>query len=173
MNLPTHFPSYLLPSAVFNSRYHQHLNHLNDMAFTHTKILQEIIEKRSMDSSSVPSSPSSSSISPMAATLNDSIQQKKRSHSCLDNNNNNNNNTGEQHQKEFLTKCSNIEDNELDDNHFNQCSRKQLKPKQLLNEINQTYDDEDDDEQSVSEEEIGEVNSSHEKQVFYDLFLTV
>ncbi|CAF4791442.1 unnamed protein product, partial [Rotaria sp. Silwood2] len=83
----TNFSSYLLPS-VFNPRYHQHLNHLNDMAFTHTKMLQELIEKRSIDSSSTPSSPSSSSISPMAATSNDSIQQKKHSHSYLDNNNN-------------------------------------------------------------------------------------
>ncbi|CAF5157384.1 unnamed protein product, partial [Rotaria magnacalcarata] len=52
------FSPYLL-SSVFNPRYHQHLNHLNDMAFTHTKMLQEIIDKRSIDSSSsAPSSPS-------------------------------------------------------------------------------------------------------------------
>jgi hypothetical protein len=57
-----HFSPYLL------SRFHQHLNHLNDMAFAHTKILQEIIEKRSIESSSlhgsITPSPSSSSSSP-------------------------------------------------------------------------------------------------------------
>ncbi|CAF4313917.1 unnamed protein product, partial [Rotaria magnacalcarata] len=42
-NTNTAFSPYLL------SRFHQHLNHLNDMAFAHTKILQEIIEKRSVE----------------------------------------------------------------------------------------------------------------------------
>lgn len=33
-------------SSIFTSRYHQHLNHLNDLAFNHTKLLQEMMEKR-------------------------------------------------------------------------------------------------------------------------------
>ncbi|CAF1266251.1 unnamed protein product [Rotaria sordida] len=178
MNPPTtNFPSYLLPS-VFNPRYHQHLNHLNDMAFTHTKMLQELIEKRSIDSSSssTPSSPSSSSISPMAATSNDSIQQKKRSHSYLDNNNNEEQQQQQQQQQQKpLIKHSKIhdddddddDDDEDDDNHFNKRSRKQLKPQQLLKENNQINDD--GGEQSSSEEEIGEVHSQDEKQNIFSI----
>lgn len=40
---------YALPS-IFTSRYHQHLNHLNDLAFNHTRLLQEMMEKRTFDS---------------------------------------------------------------------------------------------------------------------------
>ncbi|CAF3153247.1 unnamed protein product [Rotaria sp. Silwood2] len=166
----TNFSSYLLPS-VFNPRYHQHLNHLNDMAFTHTKMLQELIEKRSIDSSSTPSSPSSSSISPMAATSNDSIQQKKHSHSYLDNNNNEEQQQQQQQQEQqkLLIKRSKIndddEEDEDDDNHLNKRSRKQLKPQQLLTENHPI----EDDEQSSSEEEIGEVHSQDEKQNIFSI----
>ncbi|CAM4765779.1 unnamed protein product [Rotaria magnacalcarata] len=159
------FSPYLL-SSVFNPRYHQHLNHLNDMAFTHTKMLQEIIDKRSIDSSSsAPSSPSSSSISPMAATSNDSIQPKKRTHAYLDNNNNEQQQQQQQQQrrqeKDDLIKRSKIkqeEDDDEEDNHLNKRSRKQSKPQQLA-EKNQI----DDDEQLSSEEEMGEVHSQDEK----------
>ncbi|CAF3837608.1 unnamed protein product [Rotaria sp. Silwood1] len=174
MNPPTtSFPSYLLPS-VFNPRYHQHLNHLNDMAFTHTKMLQELIEKRSIDSSSTPSSSPSSSISPMAATSNDSIQQKKRSNSYLDNNNNEEQQQQQQRQQQeqqkILIKRSKInddneDDDDDDDNHLNKRSRKQLKPQQLVTETNRA----DDDEQSSSEEEIGEVHSQDEKQNVFSI----
>lgn len=36
-----------LVSSMFTSRFHQHLNHLNDLAFNHTKLLKEMMEKRS------------------------------------------------------------------------------------------------------------------------------
>ncbi|UJR31155.1 hypothetical protein I4U23_018662 [Adineta vaga] len=158
MNPSTNFSSYLLPS-VFNPRYHQHLNHLNDMAFTHTKMLQEIIEKRSVESSSPPPPSSSSSNSPMAATSNDSIQQQKTSHSYFDDNQHEEQRQG----KEFLVKRSKIndDDDEDDDNHLSKRSRKQSKPQQLVTEKSQS---DDDDEQLSSEEEIGEVNSDQEKQ---------
>ncbi|CAF0778638.1 unnamed protein product [Adineta steineri] len=169
MNPSTNFSSYLLPS-VFDPRYHQHLNHLNDMAFTHTKMLQEIIEKRSVESSASSPSPStSSSISPLAATSNDSIQQQKRSHAHLDNNNEE---QRQQQGKDFLIKRSKVnddaddegddddEDEEENENHHSKRSRKQLKPQQFLTEKNQS----DDDKDLSSEEEIGEVNSQDEKQ---------
>ena len=172
MNPPANFSSYLLPS-VFNPRYHQHLNHLNDMAFTHTKMLQEIIEKRSGDSASSASSSSSTSVSPTAATSNDSVHKPKRSHGYLDTNNN------EEHlQKEFQAKRSKI-DADDDENQLSKRSRKQSKPQQVLKENNPTDDDDDNnDHQSVSseehkpheqdaeeEEEMGEINSRNEKQV--------
>lgn len=167
MNPAANFSSYLLPS-VFNPRYHQHLNHLNDMAFTHTKMLQDIIEKRSMDSLSSPSSPSSSSISPMAATSNDSSQLKKRTHSA---NIDHNNEQQQQQKQDFSTtkrsKMDDDDDGEDEDNHLSQRSRKQLKTQQVVRENNQTDDDDDNDEQSASEEEIGEVPDQDEKQVFY------
>ena len=151
MNPSANFSSYLLPS-VFNPRYHQHLNHLNDMAFTHTKMLQEIIEKRSVESSS-PASPSSSN-SPKAATSNDSIQQRTNSHSYSD-----------EQQSEVSMKRSKIndenEDDETDECHLSKRSRKQSKPQQLVTEKNQS----DDDEQLSSEEEIGEINNEQDKQV--------
>ncbi|CAF0832121.1 unnamed protein product [Rotaria sordida] len=142
------------PNTVFSpyllSRFHQHLNHLNDMAFTHTKILQEIIEKHSnepMTSSSSRGSISSSS----STTTNDSIQQqqqqqsqRKRSYPCNDNHEIKN------------------------DNHLNKRPRKQSKPQQLLkidnqnqNEQSTSSSDNDDEEE---EEEIGEINEPIEKQ---------
>jgi hypothetical protein len=139
-NNNTSFSPYLL------SRFHQHLNHLNDMAFTHTKILQEIIEKRSnepMTSSphgSISSSPSSSS-----STI-DSIQ-RKRSYPCNDN-----------HEMK-------------NENHLNKRPRKQSKPQQLLqidnnnpNEPSTSSGDEDEEEEE-EEEEMGEIIEPIEKKV--------
>ena len=40
--------AFLFPSiapSIFHSRFQQHLNHLNDMAFNHTKFLKEMLEK--------------------------------------------------------------------------------------------------------------------------------
>jgi hypothetical protein len=135
-NNNTSFSPYLL------SRFHQHLNHLNDMAFTHTKILQEIIEKRSNEPitssphGSISSSPSSSS-----STV-DSIQQRKRSYPCNDNHEIKN------------------------ENHLNKRPRKQSKPQQLLQIDNQKTTEQssssDDDE-----EEMGEIIEPIEKQVFH------
>lgn len=172
MNPPTNFSSYLLPS-VFNPRYHQHLSHLNDMAFTHTKMLQEIIEKRSVESSNGSSSSQSSSptssVSPLAATSNDSTQQQKRSHSFVDTNNNE-----ERNRTDFPPKRSKIDKDE-DENHANKRSRKQSKPQQLLKETNPTdeepseaSDAEADEETNDEEQEMGEVVSQHEKPVFLD-----
>ena len=42
-------------SSIFTSRYHQHLNHLNDLAFNHTKLLQEMMEKRPFEPAADPS----------------------------------------------------------------------------------------------------------------------
>ncbi|CAF4995927.1 unnamed protein product, partial [Rotaria magnacalcarata] len=107
----------------------------------------------------------SSSISPMAATSNDSIQPKKRTHAYLDNNNNEQQQQQQQQQrrqeKDDLIKRSKIkqeEDDDEEDNHLNKRSRKQSKPQQLA-EKNQI----DDDEQLSSEEEMGEVHSQDEK----------
>jgi len=135
-NTNTGFSPYLL------SRFHQHLNHLNDMAFTHTKILQEIIEKRSNEPiissphGSISSSPSSSS------STNDSTQQRKRSYPCNDNHEIKN------------------------ENHLNKRPRKQSKPQQLLkidnnNPNEQSTSSEVDDE----EEEMGEIIEPIKKQV--------
>ena len=132
---------YLL-SSVFNSRYHQHLNHLNDMAFTHTKILQEIMEKRSIEPmASSPHGSISSSSSTSSSTI-DSIQQqqRKRSYPCIDNN------------------------DIKHDNHKR--PRKQSKPQQVLKI------DKNEQSQSSDEEEMGEINNQHdhkpiEKQVFF------
>lgn len=176
MNPPTNFSSFLLPS-VFNPRYHQHLTHLNDMAFNHTKMLQEIIEKRSIESStsaSPNSLSSTASISPKAVTSNDTIQQTKRSHAFVDSNNN----EDERKSKEFSAKRSKLDDEdhsedegeeeEEEEMNLNKRSRKQSKPQQLIkenqssdNESNNTTDDETDKQ---DETEIGEVNSQDEKQ---------
>jgi hypothetical protein len=139
-NNHTSFSPYLL------SRFHQHLNHLNDMAFTHTKILQEIIEKRSNEPitssphGSISSSPSSSS-----STI-DSIRQRKRSYPCNDNHDIKN------------------------ENHLNKRPRKQSKPQQLLQIDKQKSSSEDEGEE---EEEMGEIIEPIEKQVFHQfIFLS-
>lgn len=113
------FSPYLL------SRFHQHLNHLNDMAFAHTKILQEIMEKHSnepMTSSprgSISSSPSSSS-----STI-DSNQQRKRSYD-------------EQQIK--------------NENHLNKRPRKQSKPQHLLQSEHAKLDEQSSsDEEEIGE----------------------
>ena len=103
---PTTFSPYLL------SRYHQHLNHLNDVAFTHTKILQEIIEKHSNEPitssphGSVSSSPSSSS------STADSIQQRKRSYPCNDKNENHINKRPRKQSRPQKQKSSSSDDEE-------------------------------------------------------------
>jgi hypothetical protein len=134
----TSFSPYLL------SRFHQHLNHLNDVAFTHTKILQEIMEKRSNEPiissphGSISSSPSSSS-----STI-DSTKQRKRSYPCNDNHEIKN------------------------ENHLNKRPRKQSKPQQFLKIDNKNQNEQltssDDEEQE--EEEMGEIIEPIEKQVF-------
>lgn len=149
-NSNTTFSPYLL------SRFHQHLNHLNDMAFTHTKILQEIIEKRSNEpilaspNGSMSSSPSSS-----ASTI-DSIQQRKRSYPSNDNQDIKN------------------------ENHLNKRPRKQSKPQQLLkiddknvsNGQSSASSSEHDDDDADDEEEMGEITQpAIEKQVRLDFQL--
>jgi hypothetical protein len=133
---PTSFSPYLL------SRFHQHLNHLNDMAFTHTKILQEIIEKRSNEPitssphGSVSSSPSSSS-----STI-DSIHQRKRSYPCNDKN----------------------------ENHLNKRPRKQSKPQQLLQIDKQQKSSSDDDEEEEMGEIIESNDKQVYSFLFISLF---
>lgn len=39
-------PSSFFPTT-FQARFQQHLNHLNDLAFNHTKMLKEMMEKSS------------------------------------------------------------------------------------------------------------------------------
>ncbi|CAF1082452.1 unnamed protein product [Adineta ricciae] len=155
-NNPTSFSPYLL------SRFHPHLNHLNDMAFVHTKILQEIIEKRSSQSlnSSPHGSVSSSSPTSSSSTAADSHQQeqqRKRSYPCHD----------DQH----------------DMKNENKRSRKQSKPQQLVKitshhhersspspSSTSEHDNVDDDDnvenedERDDEEEMGEINESMEKQ---------
>ncbi|CAF0799704.1 unnamed protein product [Rotaria sp. Silwood1] len=144
-NTNTVFSPYLL------SRFHQHLNHLNDMAFTHTKILQEIIEKRSNEpmTSSPRGSISSTSSSASSSTTIGSIQQqqqqqqRKRSYPCNDNHEIKN------------------------DNHLNKRPRKQSKPQQLLKIDNKNPNEQStssSDNENDDEEEIGEINESIEKQ---------
>ena len=126
------FPPYLLPSA-FNTRYHQHLNHLNDMAFNHTKILQEMIEKRSVEpmASSPHGSISSSSSSSTTTTTLDSIQQRKRAFASLE--------------------------TMKDEAQANKRSRKQSKPQQVR------PDDEEQSVSSDDDEEPGGVNVDEEE----------
>lgn len=128
------FSPYLL------SRFHQHLNHLNDMAFTHTKILQEIIEKRSNEpiTTSPHGSISSSSSTSSSSTTNDSNKQRKRSYPCNDDN-------------------SDIKN----ENHLNKRPRKQSKPQQFVkNNLNEQPTSEEDEE-----EEMGEIIEPIKKQV--------
>jgi hypothetical protein len=135
----TGFSPYLL------SRFHQHLNHLNDMAYTHTKILQEIIEKRSNEPiissphGSISSSPSSSS-----STIDSNHQQRKRSYPANDH-----------HERK-------------NENHVNKRPRKQSKPQQLL-QIETTNPNEQSS--SGDEEEMGEIIEPIEKQVFINSLL--
>ena len=77
----TNASPYLL-SSMFNTRYHQHLNHLNDMAFTHTKILQDIIDKRATEPTAVspPGSLSSSSSSSTSSSSMHSQTPRKRAY---------------------------------------------------------------------------------------------
>lgn len=136
MNPPTNsiFSPYLL------SRFHQHLNHLNDMAFAHTKILQEIMEKHSNEprtSSSSPRGSISSSPSSSSSTI-DSIQQRKRSYLSMDDQQNKN------------------------ENHLNKRPRKQSKPQQLIQTEHSKLN-----EQSSEEEEIGEIIEPMEKPVWF------
>ena len=86
MNNPatTNPPPYLL-SSMFNTRYHQHLNHLNDMAFTHTKILQDIIDKRATEPAAVsPHGSLSSSSSSSSASSMHSQPSRKRAYPSPD-----------------------------------------------------------------------------------------
>ncbi|CAF3401475.1 unnamed protein product [Rotaria socialis] len=135
-------------NAVFSpyllSRFHQHLNHLNDMAFAHTKILQEIIEKRSVEPmTSSPRGSISSSSSSTSPSTTDSTQ-RKRSYPCSDN-----------HESKH-------------ENHLNKRPRKQSKPQQLLkidkNQNEQSASSDTDENDDDDEEEIGEVNEPNEKQ---------
>lgn len=137
----TNNPSALSPYLL--SRFHQHLNHLNDMAFAHTKILQEIIEKRSNEpmTSSPHGSISSSSPSSSSSTV-DSLQQRKRSHPCNDN-----------HQMK-------------NENHLHKRPRKQSKPQQLLQiDPNEQSTSSSSSEREEEEGEMGEINEPIEKQV--------
>jgi hypothetical protein len=110
------------------------------MAYTHTKILQDIIEKRSMEP--MASSPHGSiSSSSSSSSTTDSLQQRKRSYPSIDNN-------------EIKT-----------DNHINKRPRKQSKPQQVVridnNENEQSASSEEE------EEEMGEINNQPiEKKVF-------
>ncbi|UJR15526.1 hypothetical protein I4U23_002465 [Adineta vaga] len=157
-NNTNHHPSSFSPYLL--SRFHQHLNHLNDMAFAHTKILQEMIEKRPLQSihSSPHGSISSSSPTSTSSTTVDSNQQqqqpRKRSYPCHD----------DQHEIK----------NE------NKRPRKQSKPQQLVVKISQNHHersstpsspsskssehDGDADDGDDEEEEMGEINESMEKQ---------
>jgi hypothetical protein len=142
MNSSTNNNTILSPYLL--SRFHQHLNHLNDMAFAHTKILQEIIEKRSIESMTSSSSPHgsiSSSPSSSSSTI-DSSQQRKRSYPCNDDN------------------------HEIKNE--NKRPRKQSKPQQLL----KTEQNQNEQPSSLSEEEqeMGEINESIDKQVFNNYF---
>ncbi|CAF0934729.1 unnamed protein product [Didymodactylos carnosus] len=84
-------------NTVFNPRYHQHLNHLNETAFTHTKMLQEIIEKR-IDLSS------SRSPSPVEQSSNGKQQySKKRIADKLESNFDKNNNFTTEESNEYLS----------------------------------------------------------------------
>ena len=115
MNPPTNsiFSPYLL------SRFHQHLNHLNDMAFAHTKILQEIMEKHSNEP--IPSSPRGS-ISSSPSSSSSTIDSRKRSYPSMD----------EQQIK--------------NENHLNKRPRKQSKPQHLLQAEQSSSSSEDEGE---------------------------
>ncbi|CAF1231525.1 unnamed protein product [Adineta steineri] len=136
-NNNTTFAPYLL------TRFHQHLNHLNDMAFTHTKILQEIIEKRSIESSLSSPHGSISSSSPTSSssiTIDSNQPQRKRSYPSHD------------------------DTHEIKNE--NKRPRKQSKPQQLV-KIDQNQNEQTSSTPSSSEdeeEEIGEINESIEKQ---------
>jgi hypothetical protein len=140
-NNNTIYSPYLL-SSVFNSRYHQHLNHLNDMAYTHTKILQDIIEKRSMEPMASSPHGSISSSSSSSSTTTDSLPQRKRSYPSTDNN-------------EIKT-----------DNHINKRPRKQSKPQQVVR-IDNNENEQSASSEEEEEEEMGEINNQPiEKKVF-------
>lgn len=129
------FSPYLL------SRFHQHLNHLNDMAFAHTKILQEIMEKRSNEPiTSSPRGSMSSSSSSSSSTI-DSIQQQKRAFSSMDNHEIKN------------------------ENHLNKRPRKQSKPQHLRQNEHSKVDEQSSSEEDEEEEEMGEIIEPMEKQV--------
>ncbi|CAF1232885.1 unnamed protein product [Adineta steineri] len=148
MNSSTNNNNNTTLSPYLLTRFHQHLNHLNDMAFTHTKILQEIIEKRSIESitTSSLSSPhgsisSSSPTSSSSITIDSNQQQRKRSYPSHDDN------------------------HEIKNE--NKRPRKQPKPQQLV-KIDQNQNEQTSSTPSSSsedeEEEIGEINESIEKQ---------
>ena len=130
------FSPYLL------SRFHQHLSHLNDMAFAHTKILQEIMEKHSNEPiTSSPRGSMSSSSSSSSSTV-DSIQQRKRAYPSMDN-----------HEMK-------------NENHRNKRPRKQSKPQHLLQSDPSKLDGQSSSsEEEREEEEMGEVIEPIGKQV--------
>jgi hypothetical protein len=132
-----HFSPYLL------SRFNQHLNHLNDMAFAHTKILQDMIEKRSMES--MISSPHGSITSSPSSSSSTTIDSRKRSYPH-DNKN---------------------------DNHLNKRPRKQSKPQQLLKIEKTNPNEQSSEEEEEEEEEIGEINEKQVIYSFHsDLFFS-